>query len=261
MRDKSKIVLGAQLFTLREVITDKASCEKCLKAVADMGYKTVQLSAVPVGFENPEWFRGLCDSLGLGIISTHNNFADMLTDEGLQRLIDTHKALGVTNMGIGFMPHVYHNKEGMYQFAALCNEIAKKVKAQGIDLLYHNHRFEFEKFDGVTGMQILLEKAPELMFLPDLYWVTAGGVNPIDFLEMFKGRYNHLHYKDYGIRNNEHFICEIGRGNINYAAITNYLMEQGIYDYVVEQDTCDGDPLVSLKQSIDYLQNELIPSL
>lgn len=261
MGDKSKIVLGAQLYTLRDVMKDRASCESCLKAVAEMGYKTVQLSAVPLGFEDPAWFRSLCDQNGLTVISTHSDFGKMQTEEGLAELIAAHKTLGCENMGIGFMPFEFHNKEGMYKFAEITNGIAKKAKAQGINLLYHNHRFEFEKYDGVTGMQILLENAPELMFLPDLYWVTAGGVNPIDFLEMFKGRYNHLHYKDYGIREDKEFICEIGRGNINYAAITNYLMDAGIYDYVVEQDTCDGDPLVSLKQSADYLQNDLIPSL
>lgn len=261
MENKSKITLGAQLYTLRDVMKDESSTADALKKVAQMGYTAVQLSAIPIGFDKPEWFKEECDKNGLSIISTHSSFDKMQTPEGLAELINDHKIYGCTNMGIGYMPNEYHSYEGFIKFAEIAEEIAQKVKEHGINLLYHNHRFEFEKFDGKLGIEILMEKAPSLMLLPDLYWVTAGGVCPMDFLKKAAGRYNQIHFKDYGIRNDAPYICEIGRGNIDYLAVSKYLSENGITNFVVEQDTCDGDPLDSLRISIDYIKTEILPNI
>lgn len=260
--DKSKIVLGAQLYTLRDQMTDKEGAEKCIKAVGEMGYKTVQISAVPVAFQDPEWFKALCDENGLGIVCTHSDLGKMQDDEGLSELVRAHKIFECKDMGIGFMPHVYHNKEGMLEFAGITDKIATKLADEGMNLIYHNHRFEFEKYDGDdTGMDMLMKHSPRLRFLPDIYWVVAGGADPIALFKKMDGRFNLVHYKDMGVRNDAAYICEVCKGNINFADITKYLSSKNIYDYIVEQDTCDGHPLDSLKMSIDYLNGKLFPSL
>ena len=52
--------------------------------------------------------------------------------------------------------------------AALLNNIDEKVHATGFTLAYHNHDFEFEMFDGKTGLDILFENRIKLL-LDSLY--------------------------------------------------------------------------------------------
>ena len=252
----SNFVFGAQLYTLREVMKDEESIAAGLKKLAEFGYKTVQLSAIPYAAANPKWFREECDKNGLKIISTHSDFGRMEND--LDALLGDHVAMGCVNMGIGAMPPEYRmTADGARAFAKAAQPIAAKAKEAGINFIYHNHRFEFGREGDKTFMDIIMDGAPDLMLLPDLYWVTAAGVAASDFLAKYLGRYNQVHFKDMKIVNDECKFCEIGQGNMNYIALAEQLIEYGIKDIVVEQDICDGDPYDSLKMSIDYLKKVL----
>lgn len=253
------IILAAQLYTLREQMKDKPSAAEALRRVAEMGYDAVQLSAVPVGAENPAWFREECDKNGLSILSTHSDFRRMREEP--DALLADHKLLGCDCMGIGYMPSEFHSTEGVAAFAGIVEEIALRAADAGIRLLYHNHRFEFEKADGRWWLDILLEKAPHLSLLPDLYWVAAAGVNPTDFLEKYRGRYNQVHFKDLKIVDDQSAFCEIGQGNLDYIGLSRQLYSYGVCRFTVEQDRCDGDPFDSLQTSIRYLKEQVVPAL
>ena len=253
------IILAAQLYTLRDQMKDKSSAAEALRRVSEMGYDAVQLSAVPVGAENPSWFREECDKNGLFILSTHSDFCRMRED--LDALIADHRLLGCTSMGIGHMPQEFHSAEGVAAFAEIAESIALRAADSGIRLLYHNHRFEFEKSGGRWWLDILLEKAPHLYLLPDLYWIAAAGVNPSDFLKQYRGRYDQVHFKDYTIVGDQSAFCEIGQGNMDYIGLARQLYSYGVCNFTVEQDRCDGDPFDSLRISMDYLRGSLLPAL
>ena len=68
------------------------------------------------------------------------------------------------------------------------------------------------------------------------------------------GRIDILHLKDVGHTKEGDFITEIGNGNINYDEVIAVANEIGIKHYIVEQDTCPGDPMDSMKISADYLK-------
>lgn len=253
------ITLAAQLYTLRDQMKDKPSAAEALRRVAEMGYGAVQLSAVPVGAEDPAWFHSVCEQNGLSILSTHSDFRRMREEP--DALIADHRLLDCKNMGIGHMPQEFHSAEGVVAFAEIVEEIALRAADAGIRLLYHNHRFEFEKADGRWWLDILLEKAPHLFLLPDLYWVAAAGVNPSDFLKKYRGRYDQVHFKDYKIANDQNTFCEIGRGNIDYIHLARQLYGYGVTNFTVEQDACDGDPFDSLQISLRYLHDTVLPAL
>ena len=67
----------------------------------------------------------------------------------------------------------------------------------------------------------------------DTYWVQYGGANPVAWCEKLTGRLPLLHLKDYGI--------------------PPAAEASGCEYYIVEQDTCPGDPFDSIKKSYDYL--------
>ena len=70
--------LGAQLFTLRDYTQTPKDLDYSLGLVAQMGYKTVQISAV--GPIPAPQIRELCDKHGLKIVLTHWNPDRILND-------------------------------------------------------------------------------------------------------------------------------------------------------------------------------------
>lgn len=61
----------------------------------------------------------------------------------------------------------------------------RKVKETGLYFGYHNHSFEFVKFDGKFIMDRLIEESnlDTVRFIVDTYWLQYGGVNPVDFIK------------------------------------------------------------------------------
>ena len=49
-------------------------------------------------------------------------------------------------------------------------------------------------------------------------------------------------------------LREIGVGNLNMRGIIDTAKKCGIISFIVEQDICDGDPLVSAKISFENLK-------
>ena len=84
-------------------------------------------------------------------------------------------------------------------------------------------------------------------------WIQHGGGNILEWMQKLDGRIDILHLKDMGMAQSQ-FITEIGQGNINFDGIIETAEKIGVKHYVVEQDTCPGDPFDSLKISRDYIK-------
>ena len=155
------------------------------------------------------------------------------------------------------MPQQFRSgREGFIAFAKEFNEISKRIFDQGLKFIYHDHKFEFEKFDGVTGMDLLLDNTdPETFgFELDTYWIQAGGANPVEWIKKVEGRMEVVHFKDMAVKNDRQVYAEIGEGNLNWRAIIDACRETGVRWYAVEQDECLRDSFESLKMSFTYLE-------
>ena len=186
--------LGAQMFTLRDYTQTEQDLDFSLGEVAQMGYKTVQLSAVgPIPAEK---LRELCDKHGLKIVLTHWNPDRILNDT--EAVIKEHEVMGCDYIGIGMMPKKYATPEWLCHFAKDYKEPAKKIAAAGKLLMYHNHNIEFQKFHGKLVIDTLLDSfAPdELGFTLDTYWVQMGGADVCGWMEKLGDRIPCVHFKD-----------------------------------------------------------------
>ncbi|NMB97871.1 MAG: sugar phosphate isomerase/epimerase [Clostridiaceae bacterium] len=250
--DTKKIV--AQLYTLRDFCQTAEDLAETFKKVRSIGYEAVQVSAI--GPIDPVKVKELADKEGLKIIVTHISYNRLKND--LDALIKEHKLWDCYYIGLGAMPAEFRtSKEGFIAFAKEFNEIGKRIKDNGLRFVYHNHKFEFEKFDGVTGMEILYnETNPEVFdFEIDTYWVQAGGGNPTDWIRKMKGRMDVVHLKDMAIVKDQQVFAEIGQGNLNWQSIIEACEEIGVKWYCVEQDVCMRDPFESMAMSYEYLKN------
>lgn len=248
--DKTNIT--AQLYTVREFTKTPEDVEKTLKKVKEIGYNAVQVSAF--GPIDPTHLKNLADQIGLRICVTHTAYDRLLND--LDNVIKEHKLWNCENVGLGSMPQNFRNgRDGYTEFIKIINPIARKITDSGLKFVYHNHKFEFEKYSGVTGMEILFNETDPKAFCfeIDTYWIQAGGANPVDWIKKVAGRMDVVHFKDMAIKDNEQIFAEIGEGNLDWPSIIKVCRETGVKWYAVEQDRCLRDPFESLEMSFKYL--------
>ncbi|WNQ10301.1 sugar phosphate isomerase/epimerase [Paenibacillus aurantius] len=251
-----KSTIGAQLYTLRDHAKTPEDLRTTLRKVREIGYETVQVSGI--GPIEPEKLKELVQEADLSVCATHISF-DRLKED-LDGVIRDHKLWDCRYVGVGSMPSPYRaDADGYRRFAAEASDAAKKLSEAGLQLIYHNHKFEFEKFDGSrTGMDILLEESdPSLGFELDMYWVQAGGANPVNWIHKVKGRMAVVHLKDMAIVQDQQVFAELGEGNMNWYEIIAACRETSVEWYVVEQDVCRRDPFESLDISLRHLHTLL----
>ncbi len=247
------MLLGAQLYTLRDYLQTEKDIRRSLKLVKEMGYDSIQLSGA--ASLDPHLMKDICDEAGLKIVITHNPDGRILNDT--DRLIEEHKIYGCSYIGLGGMPNKYRNAYWIKNFAVDFQEAAKKIHDAGMKFMYHNHHFEFNKIDGRAMIYELLEGfTPELMGITvDTYWLQAAGCDVNEWLEILKDRIDCVHLKDMQVIGNDTTYAAIGEGNMNFPSILKKLEELGTTKHIlVEQDTVIGSPFEALKQSRTYLK-------
>jgi len=249
--------VACQLYTLRDFCKTAADLAVTAKKVKAIGYAAVQISGVgPI--PEAEIMR-ICDNEGLIICATHENGKTIV--EETQKVIDRLGALGTRYTAYPY-PHVQPKTFAEVKvMAAGLDQAGAKMRAAGQVLTYHNHALEFKKFGGKTWLQLLydLTDSKNLQGEIDTYWVAAGGESPQEWVTRLHGRLPLLHLKDYGVGadNNHAAIMEIGNGNLNWPAIIQAADKSGTQWFIVEQDTCPGDPFDSVRQSYGYIAHQL----
>jgi len=249
--DTNKLV--AQLYTRRDFTQTPEGVRKTFLKVKEIGYNAVQVSGF--GPIDPYQLKDLADEADVKIAATHVSYDRMKND--FDALVKEHKLWNCKYIGLGSMPSEYSKSyEGYEKFAEECSDIARKFTDAGLRFIYHNHNFEFEKFNGKTGLEILFEKTdPNVFdFEIDTYWIQAGGANPVKWIKKVDGRMDVIHFKDMAIKDRKQVFAEIGEGNLDWPDIISACYKIGVKWYCVEQDICPGDPFESLAISFRNLK-------
>ena len=250
--------IGAQYYTVREFCQTKEDFDLTCKKIKEIGYTYVQLSGI--GDFEPEFIKETLDKYGLYAVCTHRAPQSYL--ENIEKEISFHKTIGIKYAGIGSVniENVWADgitKEGMDKFLADFNKVADRLYEEGLVFCCHNHHLEFAKHNGKYWFDYMVENTdPEkFKFILDVYWLSFSGVNPVDYIKKLKGRIACVHLKDIKVSNGkpEIQLCEVGQGNIDWDGVIEACKYANVPYATVEQDTCDGNPFDSLKQSYDFL--------
>ena len=241
-----KVLTGAQMYSVRGLTQTAEDFEGALKAVSEMGYTSVQLSG-----QSPEidmyLIKDLLDKYGLKCNATHCSFQEF--SEGLPDLIKRHKLWGCDYPGVGSMPFdMGATAEGFKEFAGKANDIARKLKDEGLTFIYHNHAFEFQRFSDVTGMDILFDEFRDTQFELDVFWVQTGGGDPVEWIRKVAGRMDVVHFKEMAGRlptkedRSMSVMAPIGEGNLNWHKIQQACDDTGVRYAFIEQDNANDEP-------------------
>ena len=243
--------LGAQLYTLREYTKTEESFAETIKKVADIGYKYAQVSGIGAGI-SAEFIKKVTRDNGIKVILTHTPLGRIMNET--EQVIEEHDIFDCPGVGVGGFGGD-RSADGFKKFADDIAPAVKKIKAAGKLFLYHNHRFEFERFGGKTGMQILLDNsdASAFKFTFDTYWAQAGGVDPAQFIKKYKANIFATHLKDMTVINDKPEMTELLTGNMNFKRVLKVSENCGVLWHFVEQDEVRINAFESMKISYDNL--------
>ncbi|WP_347053246.1 sugar phosphate isomerase/epimerase family protein [Flavobacterium olei] len=262
----NKKEIGLQLYTLREELPKDV--KSTLEKVAKAGYTNVET----YGFSTKDQFWGLTpkelkqilDENDLKAVSGHYNLGSFLYDGNTAELIASIEAAKILKSEFLTIPWVdepfRRNIEDYKKIAARLNEAAKMCKAAGLKLAYHNHDFEFQNHNGVTGFHILLKETDKdlVFFELDLYWVVHSGNDPLQLFRENHGRFKMWHVKDKDKKNND-LNTEVGSGTIDFKPFFAAAKQSGMVHFFVEQENNFAlNSYDSIKKSCDFISKELI---
>lgn len=148
--------VGLQLYSVRGDM--EKDMDKTLAQVKEMGYDYVEFA----GYygRSAEEVRAMLDKHGLTCISVHQVYSVFLEDAKTN--IEYLKTIGAKYCAMPWMGLEKHAGHGEFEKTVQeFVQVGSVLKENGIQLLYHNHEFEFESFEGKYLLDWLYDSVPE----------------------------------------------------------------------------------------------------
>ena len=265
-------LLGYQVYSAREEAAKDLG--GVLKKLAAMGYDGVELAGT---YDcSPAEVKAMADDACLVVISDHVPIMAGPVQENMFQVVADHITMGCEYIAIPYIGGEYAAGQKsfakalrtIYDFGTLCLQ-------GGIQLLYHNHDFEFKKFSEQYALDFLYDAIPEDLLQTELdtCWVKYAGEDPVAYIRKYEGRCPVVHMKDYiGTKLEGHnpyaliggageasadvpfMFKPMGYGCQDVKAIVEAALDSGTEWFIVEQDaSTERTPLEDAKLSADTM--------
>lgn len=271
LKFEKTLPVGLQLYSVRDFLQN--DFEGTLKKIKDMGYDYVE----PAGFYGmtAEKFSEGLKKAGLTAICAHIPYAEMMADG--DKVVNDCLTLGIKYVAIPYLDE--KTRPGSDDFENVLETIrafGKKCADSGIQLLYHNHDFEFIKMpDGRYGLDYMYESVDASLLATELdcCWVNVAGESPADYVRKYAGRCPVVHLKDFtgqktanmynliGLKETAKETAAfefrpVGYGKQDVPSILKAATESGASYLVVEQDQPgEQTSLEAVEMSRKYLKS------
>lgn len=212
--------IGFQVWTLRHQLFE--DFPGTLKMMAELGYKEVEMCS-PLGYKgtfdrfkqyNGRELRKIIEDQGLRCTSSHYNLEELR--EGFGKTIEWTHQMGIEQMPLAafWLP----KDASVDDYRNSCeelNQIAAKVKSEGIQMAFHNHHMEFEKRgDELIYDEMLKVLDPDLVKMQFQVAVVDIGYKAADYFRKYPGRFISAHLADWSRENNSQ--VPIGEGDVDW---------------------------------------------
>ncbi len=269
-----KFNLGLQLYSVRRAM--EKDFEGTLKAIKEMGYNYVEFAGYHG--KSAEELKALLEKYDLKCVSVHQKLT-INDEQKAKNEVEFLKALGVRYVVIPwFEKTLLAGNDEWENTKRDFNKMADLLAENGMMLGYHNHDFEFVKYEGKYLHDYIFDAVPNDKIFPeiDTCWVKYSGLNPEDKIREFSGRVPVVHLKDFFCNNlnagavygligasdtedkkedNKFEYRPVGHGLQNFDKILEACEESGTHTVIVEQDEPETrSELEAVKLSADYLR-------
>jgi sugar phosphate isomerase/epimerase len=253
--DVRGITFGVQLFMLRrQAETDLPGV---FRTIHDAGFPQVELYPIAYTHSAAD-IRRMMQDAGIEAVAGHFDYV------GLEDKIDFAHQLGLTYVVCPMLPKdQWMSLDGFSKAADLFNRVGREAQSKGMELVFHNHCYEFRPMGGTNGFAHLMQHTdPALVKLElDVYWLAQGGQDPMAVLKQYANRVRLIHMKDrlagaktgYTMDQPQYFT-ELGKGTIDWGAILVEARTEGVKYAFVDQDDTSLPIPESLAVSRAYLR-------
>lgn len=272
-----KFPVAVQLYSVRDDM--EKDFFGTLRQVKNMGYAGVEFAGY-YGHGVAE-IKSELKKIGLTPVSAHVAL-DALTED-TAGAITFHKELGVKYVAVPYLEEGSRPGTPKWpQVVSTIRTIAEAFQKAGIQLLYHNHDFEFVMIGGEYALDALYKAVPMpyLATQLDTCWIRVAGVDPAAYLRKYAGRSPVVHLKDFTsgsgaagkplyalidkkgkdskvevVDKTAFDFRPLGMGQQDMPAILKACEDAGTEWVVVEQDrSTERPPLEAIRLSREYLK-------
>jgi len=252
--------IGLQTFTIRNDIQTPQEIENSLRFYSSKGIKKFELARINFFKEDLNVLLKLKHELGLEYTASQITLKKII--KKFDFLIEFSNALDIKYLEVSVIPFIYflQKQNGIIELSQKLNELGRKTKERGINLLFHHHNYELIKYNDKLSLDILMNNTDSNLvnFVCDTYWLARSGYNPSSFIQSRIDRVKGLHLRDnkfyYSFGKFNYTDTTIGDGTIDFESILNLDKLGNIDFYSIEQDT--QNPREDILRSYSYL-NEL----
>ena len=223
-------------------------------------------AGMPTGKGGKLDWKALLTESGLGVVSLHADLGSLEREP--EAVIREAGDLGTDTVVItGMYRFDYSDESSVRDLAKRLNRAGETLRAQGLELLYHNHNVELLQVKpGLRAYDILLTDTDPaaVNFEFDSYWFTDGGADPKYWMRKLGPRMKLWHVTDRGSRQRGPAMTpilkcdsmELGTGNMDLEGLGAVALENGIRAVVLEshKNWIDKDPVKSLERSAQWLK-------
>ncbi|PJN88643.1 sugar phosphate isomerase/epimerase family protein [Bacillus sp. mrc49] len=278
-----KAKIGVQMMMLKGKVEELGVYET-MKKIKELDFHAVEVSQIPMTAENVAELKRACQDFDIEIAALSAALEPMLpgmagetlTDD-FEKIVNDCKTLDCSFLRIGMLPFTtIGDKDKILSFVKKADEAAERLAEHKIELYYHNHHIEFQKYDGEYLLDIIKDNTRRIGFELDVHWIQRGGLDPVAVINKFEGRIALIHLKDYRIGqldmsgfendfdqdkffqafNNVIQFAELGEGSLDLKAIIEAGLNSGSQYFLIEQDDLYGrDPFDCLKTSANHLRS------
>lgn len=254
--EAKKLPLGLQLYSLRGALAK--DLPGTLAQIRGWGIEEVESA----GFykRTAAEFAGELKAAGLKCRAMHIGY-DAL-GKSLDDVIKDAEVVGATTIVNPYLPHdrstPLATREEMLRAADDFARWSKRIRAAGLRFAYHIHGQEFGPAPEGTLFDVFAEQVgPEVGFEFDIYWVVAGGADPLALMKKYEGRVWYTHLKDMAEGAKEKGFgpdtkVVLGSGKLDIPAIVKAGPKAGVEVHFIEDES--RDPVGQIPQSIEYYE-------
>ena len=235
--------LSVQLYSLRDAA--KKDLRSVIEEVARMGYDGVELAGLHS--HAPAEVRTWLDGCGIVASSAHCGVYD---GDKRAAVEDEAIALGYRHLVGGFGREPFASEASIRALSDRVSSAAAHFIPRGFTVGLHNHWWEY---DAPNKGDLLLELCPAVHPQLDVYWVQAGGADPVEYLRRYAGRVQLIHLKDGPLDRNLPMTA-VGKGKVDIAGVVRAARDIGVQWGIVEIDRCEGEMVTAVRESHDFLR-------
>lgn len=274
---------AVQQIMLGTVTSSESQARESLQRIKAAGYDGLELNrfmihpsslmvrmmtraaGMPTGSGGKLDWHALLKESGLEVISLHADLGSLERES--DAVIAEAKSFSTDTIVItGMYRFDYSDETAVRDLAKRLNAAGETLRAQGMELLYHNHNVELLRLGGGRrAYELLLDETDPaaVNFEFDSYWFTDGGADAAYWMKKLGGRMRLWHINDRGSRQSGPAMTpilkadsmELGTGSMALDALREIALDNGIRAVVLEshRNWIDKDPLKSIELSAKWL--------